>query len=676
MKLITGGSGMVGSNINYGLKPSSIEMNICDPISIQNYLEHKKISCIIHLASINLRESENNPKKAIDVNINGTVNMLNVAMKLSIPFVFVSTGAVFSSFKDEVFNEESKKSPNCIYGLTKSTAEEISLLYQKSIIIRTGWLFGGNQKTHYKFVENVIASILANQEIKASCNFFGSPTYVIDFIKQMEKLIEEESFGVHHIVNDGHASGYDIAVEISEIFSHGKELIKTVESHLIPNSGPIRSLTEKLTTVNSIRNWKDALQEYVAEKYLNRVKKWSNRTTCRLCGNYDLFIFFKLEPTPLANHFTEKPVQQETIPLDICICQDCKHIQLMQIVDPDFQYSKYFYVSSTSTTMVKHLEDSVLNFARNLSKSDNILEIGANDGVCIKHLLENGFKNVIGIDPAANINKRHNLPIICDFFGKKSIDKLTEKMDSFKLIYAFHCCAHIEDIKDVFETVYKLLENDGTFIMEVGYFYQVFKKNIFDVIYHEHIDYHTCTAINKFADKCGLKLYKVSENDIQGGSIQFFMCKKDSEKEIENNILENIKKENEISLFDNKVLSSWKNIVIRNGNDISYILDGLIAKGKKIVGYGASAKSTTFIYQYKLTNSIIKYIIDDSVYKQDMYTPGSNIPIKPLSNLDIDRVDYVIILSTNFSNELVKKLENHRNNGLRIIIPFPQIVIF
>ena len=118
-------------------------------------------------------------------------------------------------------------------------------------------------------------------------------------------------------------------------------------------------------------------------------------------------------------------------------------------------------------------------------------------------------------------------------------------MDSFKLIYAFHCCAHIEDIKDVFETVYKLLENDGTFIMEVGYFYQVFKKNIFDVIYHEHIDYHTCTAINKFADKCGLKLYKVSENDIQGGSIQFFMCKKDSEKEIENNVLENIKKESE-----------------------------------------------------------------------------------------------------------------------------------
>lgn len=68
-------------------------------------------------------------------------------------------------------------------------------------------------------------------------------------------------------------------------------------------------------------------------------------------------------------------------------------------------------------------------------------------------------------------------------------------------------------------------------------------------------------------------------------------------------------------------------------------------------------------------------MIDDSVYKQNMYRPDSNIPIKPLTNLDIDRADYVIILSINFSNEVIKKLEKYKNNGLRVIIPFPQIVI-
>jgi dTDP-4-dehydrorhamnose reductase len=84
--------------------------------------------------------------------------MLRIAMERNIPFVFLSTGAVFSNQKE--FHEESIPSPQCIYGYTKKAAEDIALLYEKTILIRTGWLFGGNQKTHYKFVEHVIHQLL------------------------------------------------------------------------------------------------------------------------------------------------------------------------------------------------------------------------------------------------------------------------------------------------------------------------------------------------------------------------------------------------------------------------------------------------------------------------------------------------------------------------------------
>jgi hypothetical protein len=97
--------------------------------------------------------------------------------------------------------------------------------------------------------------------------------------------------------------------------------------------------------------------------------------------------------------------------------------------------------------------------------------------------------------------------------------------------------------------------------------------------------------------------------------------------------------------------------------------------GKKIAGYGASAKSTTFLYQYRLNNKLIDYVIDDSIYKQNFYSPGLHIPIKSINQLDICRVDYIIILSWNFTDEIVKKLEPYRKCGLRIIIPFPEIRI-
>jgi dTDP-4-dehydrorhamnose reductase len=689
--LITGGSGMIGSNINFGFKPSSKEMDITDLKSIERYIDKTSdISCIIHLAAINLRESEENHIKSINVNINGTTNMLTIAMKLNIPFILLSTGAVFSSTNDSlIFDEKYKTSPNCIYGNTKSSSENIALLYDKTILIRTGWLFGGNQKSHYKFVENVINNLITNNEIKASNNFFGSPTYVLDLIEQMNYLIVNLKYGIHHIVNSGKASGYDIAIEIATNLNKNKELIISVNSNNIPNAGPQRSNTEILESIytfNKLRSWKESLNEYI-DKYLKEKnivninspiiiedKKWKKREICRLCNSYNIFPFFNLEPTPPANHFVSTPISQEVIPLDICICQECNHIQLLEIVDPSYQYSNYFYVSSTSNTMTTHLKNSVIHFTNilNINKNDHILEIGANDGVCVKHLLDNEYINIIGVDPASNINKRHNLPIICDFFGSNILDKLNNK---YKLIYAFHCCAHIENIQDVFQTVYKLLDGDGSFIMEVGYFYEVFKNKCFDVIYHEHIDYHTATAIQTFSKQHGLLLYKVEENNIQGGSIQFYFCKNSLNKIIDNSVFETIQKENRIQLFNKTNLDKWQNIIIQNGKDINYLLNSFVSYGKKIVGYGASAKSTTFLYQYKLSSSTIEYIIDDSIFKQNFYTPGLHIPIKSSNMLDIDNIDYIIILSWNFTDEILLKLDKYRKNGIRIIIPFPEIRI-
>ena len=670
--LITGGSGMVGTMIPFGIKPTSTEMDITNIHSIRNYVRFKP-SCIIHLAALNLRDSEKDISKSIDININGTTNMLQIAMEHDIPFVFVSTGAVFSSKQYLEFDEHFKTSPNCIYGHTKKSGEEIALLYKKTILIRTGWLFGGNQKTHYKFVEHVIHQLSMKQEIKASNNFFGSPTYVVDLIKQMEYLIHHEKYGIHHVVNSGNACGYDIAIEIASILNTG-HFIRSVSSDNVPNAGPLRSSSEILTSIhlfNHLRDWKEALKEYVVsytntKEIIKKEIQWKDRETCRLCNSYDLTIFFKLNPTPPANHFVKDNSVQDKIPLDICICNRCKHFQLIQIVDPSYQYSNYVYVSSTSLTMVNHLKENVLSFVKDLKKEDFILEIGANDGVCVKHLLENGYTNVIGVDPAKNINKRHNLPILCDFFGSN-----LQLKDKYKLIYGFHCCAHIETIQDVFETVYKLLEEDGIFIIEVGYFYEVFKNNLFDTIYHEHIDYHTCTAIQQFATSNHLYLYKTNENNIQGGSIQFFFSK--NKRTIEESVYKSIEKEK--ILHDFNSLLSWKNKILLCGKDIYYILNSLVSYGKKVVGYGASAKSTTFLYQYNISNALIDCIVDDNIYKHHLLSPGLHIPIYSVDYLETHKVDYIILLSWNFKDDIIKKLEKYRESGLRIIIPFPEIKI-
>jgi dTDP-4-dehydrorhamnose reductase len=695
--LIFGSNGMIGKNLDYGIRPLLSDVDITSLKSIENYLRtlDNRVSCIINLAFLNLRDSENNIEKSIDVNINGTTNLLQYAKKLNIPFVLLSTGAVFSSNNNsnQIFNENTETNPNCVYGYTKSSAEKIALLYEKSIVIRTGWVFGGTQKSHYKYVEYFINNFLTNTEIYANNNFYGSPTYVKDLIEKMKFIIINNKYGIHPVVNSGIATGYDVALEIANLMEKDTKLIIPVECDKIPNAGPKRSISEILESefeINKMRNWKEALKEYV-NKYLqekrilntanikNKNEKneiWKNREKCRLCNSFELDVFINLEPTPQANHYVKIPIKQESIPLDVCICNKCKHIQLLQILNPSFQYSNYLYVTSASKTMVNHVINSVQQFLDkfNIQKTDNILEIGANDGTCINYLIEAGYNNSVGVDPAENINNNHSLPIICDFFGSNILKNKKIKKKSYKLIFAFHCCAHIENIQDVFYTIQELLTDDGIFIMEVGYFYEVYKNKLFDTIYHEHIDYHTCKAMKTFCSNNNLVLFDVKINKIQSGSIQFYISK-DTNIIPNKSVNEFVDLEENIKLSDLSNLYKWKISISLNSRDLQYILTSFINQGKTIFGYGASAKSTTFTHQFKLSNSLIKYIIDDSYLKQNLYSPGYNIPIVSIDILNKEKCDYLIILSWNFLDDILVKVDEYRKRGLRVIVPFPHIQI-
>jgi dTDP-4-dehydrorhamnose reductase/SAM-dependent methyltransferase len=693
--LIIGGNGMVGSNIYFGIKPLSKECNINNKNSIKNYLNSiEKPSCIIDLVSLNLRDSEKNPINAIHTNINGTLNLFNICKDYNIPFIFISSGAVFSSSTcGKIFEEDSELNPKTIYGATKQAVEQIIIDYPKTIIIRTGWLFGGIQKTHNKYVENAINNLLCNKNVRGSNDFYGSPTYTYDLIEKMKDLIINEKYGIHHIVNDGFASGYEIGIEIAKILNKPLSYVESVSANDVPNASIDRSKSECLISKykeNKLRKWQDALLDYMY-KYINNettllLKEENNvsnifakRTRCRLCNSFDLFTFYNLVDTPPANHFVKEKIHQERIPLSLTKCNKCSHIQLLEIINPTFLYSNYYYVSSTSKTMVEHLKRMVNEFTTRfeIQKSDNILEIGSNDGTSIQSLLDYGFTNVIGVDPAENLKIKHNLPIICDFFGKNILTNSDIKDKKFKLIFSFHACAHIEDIQDVFKTVYELLEDDGIFIMEVGYFGEVVRQKNFDVIYHEHIDYHTCTAMNNFTKNNNMLLFDISLNNIQSGSIQYYICKNNAQKkEISQNVHNLIMKEDLNQIFNYNYLNKWKNDIIVNGKILNIILNSFIKEGKKIAGYGASAKSTTFLYQYNITSDIISYIIDDNILKQNMYSPGFHIPIKSREHLNIQKVDFIIILSWNFTKEILQILEPYMNNGLKIIVPFPNIIIF
>ena len=94
------------------------------------------------------------------------------------------------------------------------------------------------------------------------------------------------------------------------------------------------------------------------------------RDNCRLCESQNIIKLFSLEPTPPANAFVSQAnisKKQTCYPLDLFLCNDCFHVQLNTVVDPEILFRDYVYVSGTSPSFIAHFEDYAKSVIKRLN---------------------------------------------------------------------------------------------------------------------------------------------------------------------------------------------------------------------------------------------------------------------------------------------------------------------
>src|ERR1044072_7006271 len=240
------------------------------------------------------------------------------------------------------------------------------------------------------------------------------------------------------------------------------------------------------------------------------------RTTCRLCGSANVTLAFSLAPTPPANAFvseSEIAVTQETFPLDVFFCQDCTHVQLLDVVDPRLLFEHYVYVSGTSPSFVRHFEeysDFVANLT-DLPRGALVVDIGSNDGTLLRAFEQRHGARVLGIDPARNLAEaaakagietlpefftaplaeklarergpasgnpakaaaKAEIETLPEFFTAPLAEKLARERGPASVITANNVFAHVDDLGGVVDGVRSLLASDGVFVFEVSYLLDV-----------------------------------------------------------------------------------------------------------------------------------------------------------------------------------------------------------
>jgi len=297
---ITGCGGMLGSGLypflkeqGYDILATDIDLN--EPwlsyLDVRNFEEARKLvikfkpSIILHLAALtSLEYCEEHLKESFDTNYNGTVNMAKLAKEFDIPLVYISTAGVFDG-KKESYTEKDIPNPINVYGKTKFYGEiAVENILKKYFIFRPGWMIGGGKKDH-KFVSYIVNQAKSGiREFNVVNDKFGTPTYVRDFAKNLDKVINTKNYGKYHMVCEGKANRVEIAKFILDTLGIKGYKINEVESKFFEKQFPVprprseilinANLKEK--NINLMRNWKEALKDYLLTDFIKKQNDFQN----------------------------------------------------------------------------------------------------------------------------------------------------------------------------------------------------------------------------------------------------------------------------------------------------------------------------------------------------------------------------------------------------------------
>jgi dTDP-4-dehydrorhamnose reductase len=226
--LITGAKGQLGSEINklsrkylgYDFIFTDIDtLDITNREQTSDFIKKNEPDWIINCAAYNLVDkAESEPEKAMLINSEAVKNIAESITGSECKFIHVSTDYVFDGNSNFPYDENSPANPVSAYGKSKYAGELVALRHNRSMVIRTSWLyssFGNN------FVRTILAKAKERDVLRVVFDQIGSPTYAGDLAAAIIEIIalvirNKIAFnpGIYHYSNEGVCSWYDFAEEI------------------------------------------------------------------------------------------------------------------------------------------------------------------------------------------------------------------------------------------------------------------------------------------------------------------------------------------------------------------------------------------------------------------------------------------------------------------------------
>lgn len=271
---ITGAEGHIGTalldlleGVEYQLLPTDIEeVDITKIDEVTQFVHVNRPDVVINCAGLtDVQECENNVDEAYRVNAIGVRNVALAANEVNAKVIQISTDDVFDKESRVPYNEFDNVHPRTIYGKSKEAGEKIlTQLLNRFVIIRSSWIYGIGRD----FVDEVLRNVGQGKTMEVPNNQYAAPTSAKELAKVIRYFIDNEEYGLYHVVCPGSSSRYEFARTILEYSGKAGELDLypvVIEDSARPTYSVLDNMMLRLTGIEEPKEWKTALKEYLDE---------------------------------------------------------------------------------------------------------------------------------------------------------------------------------------------------------------------------------------------------------------------------------------------------------------------------------------------------------------------------------------------------------------------------
>lgn len=391
---------------------------------------------------------------------------------------------------------------------------------------------------------------------------------------------------------------------------------------------------------------------------------------CRICG-HAIGPFLTFGRMPIANGFLSPDQFRDEYFFELkpVFCDRCLTFQIEEQPPPDMMFhDQYAFFSRTSVYMQRHFKDYAdWVCERHLRGSDPfVVEIGSNDGIMLENLARRGIRH-LGVEPSANVAavaRSHGVNTVVRFFGVETAADIVGEYGKADALIAANVMCHIPDLHGIAKGVDTLLKADGVLIFEDPYLGAMIEKTSYDQIYDEHVFVFSALAVANIFGPYGFELIDLLKQDTHGGSMRYVLARTGARSKSPA-VGKIFAEERAAGLHLPQTYERFRQSCEASKDRLVRLLVKEARAGRRVVGYGATSKSTTILNYCRIGPELVEFISDTTPIKQGKYSPGMHIPVRPHAAFVENYPDTALLFAWNHKAEIMEKEKSFTARGGR-----------